>query len=122
MVMPKFNDMFSDVLLVLAEGDTLHRSDILSRVIDRLGLSEAEKSETMSAGGNRARSRVSWSLEFLCQSGAAERPSRGYARITELGRQLLTEQPDGVTLKRLRQTDGLKDWKRRSQAKAEDSQ
>jgi restriction system protein len=122
MVMPKFNDMFSDVLLVLNEGDTLHRSDILSRVIDRLGLTEAEKSETMSAGGNRARSRVSWSLEFLCQAGAAERPSRGYARITELGRHLLTEQPGGVTLKRLRQTDGLKDWKRRSQAKAEDRQ
>jgi restriction system protein len=122
MVMPKFNDMFSDVLLVLDEGDTLHRSDILSRVIDRLGLTETEKSETMSAGGNRARSRVSWSLEFLCQAGAAERPSRGYARITELGKQLLAEQPNGVTLKRLKQTDGLKDWKRRSQAKAEDRQ
>ena len=122
MVMPKFNDMFSDVLLVLNEGDTLNRSDILSKVIDRLGLTEAEKSETMSAGGNRARSRVSWSLEFLCQAGAAERPSRGYARITELGKQLLVEQPDGVTLKRLKQTDGLKDWKRRSQAKAEDRQ
>ena len=122
MAMPKFNDMFSDVLIVLKEGDTLHRSDILPRVIDRLGLTEAEKNETMSAGGNRARSRVSWSLEFLCQAGAAERPSRGYARITELGKQMLIEQPEGVTLKRLRQTDGLKDWKRRSQAKAEDRQ
>jgi restriction system protein len=122
MAMPKFNDMFSDVLIVLKEGDTLHRSDILPRVIDRLGLTEAEKNETMSAGGNRARSRVSWSLEFLCQAGAAERPSRGYARITELGKQMLAEQPEGVTLKRLRQTDGLKDWKRRSQAKAEDRQ
>jgi restriction system protein len=58
----------------------------------------------------------------LCQAGAAERPSRGYARITELGKQLLAEQPNGVTLKRLKQTDGLKDWKRRSQAKAEDRQ
>ena len=122
MAMPKFNDMFSDVLIVLKEGDTLHRSDILPRVIDRLGLTEAERNETMSAGGNRARSRVSWSLEFLCQAGAAERPSRGYARITELGKQMLIEQPEGVTLKRLRQTDGLKDWKRRSQAKAEDRQ
>ena len=122
MAMPKFNDMFSDVLIVLKEGDTLHRSDILPRVIDRLGLTEAERNETMSAGGNRARSRVSWSLEFLCQAGAAERPSRGYARITELGKQMLAEQPEGVTLKRLKQTDGLKDWERRSQAKAEDRQ
>ena len=122
MVMPKFKDMFSDVLNVLAEGGTLHRTDIFSRVINRLGLTDAEKSETMSGGGNRARSRVSWSLEFLCQAGAAERPSRGYARITELGKQLLAEHPDGVTLKRLRQTDGLKDWKRRSQAKAAERQ
>lgn len=41
-----------------------------------------------------------------------------FAQISDFGRQLLAEQPGGVTLARLRQTDGLKDWKRRSQAKA----
>jgi restriction system protein len=57
---------------------------------------------------------VHWAFEFLCQSGATKRPKRGYAEITDFGRRLLQENPAGISLELLRQTDGLKDWRRRS--------
>ena len=114
MSIPKFSELFNDVLIVLSDGNQLHRRELQAEVLNRLVLTDAERAETMSGGGNRARSRVHWAFEFLCQSGATKRPKRGYAEITDFGRQLLQENPSGVSLELLRQTEGLKDWRRRS--------
>jgi restriction system protein len=114
MSIPKFSELFNDVLTVLSDGSQLHRRELQTEVLNRLTLTEAERAETMSGGGNRAKSRVHWAFEFLCQSGATKRPKRGYCEITEFGRQILLENPSGISLDLLRQTEGLKDWKRRS--------
>ena len=114
MSIPKFSELFNDVLIVLSDGNQLHRRELQAEVLNRLVLTDAERAETMSGGGNRARSRVHWAFEFLCQSGATKRPKRGYAEITDFGRQLLQDNPSGISLELLRQTEGLKDWRRRS--------
>lgn len=114
MSIPKFSELFNDVLIVLSDGNQYHRRELQAEVLNRLVLTDAERAETMSGGGNRARSRVHWAFEFLCQSGATKRPKRGYAEITDFGRQLLQENPSGISLELLRQTEGLKDWRRRS--------
>ena len=116
--MPKFRDLFDDVLEVLSNGEVLHRRELRQRVIDQLSLSDSERAETNPGGGNRANSRVHWAIEYLCQAGAVVRPKRGYAQITDLGRELLRE-PGDVTLARLRQTEGFKDWRRRTRANRE---
>ena len=95
----------------------LHRRELYDRVVDLMKLSPEEKAQTMTRGRNAARNRVHWAQEFLCQAGAVERPKRGYAAITDFGRDLLRE-PHPVTIQRLRETEGLKEWKRRSQEKA----
>jgi restriction system protein len=114
MSIPKFSELFNDVLIVLSDGNQYHRRELQAEVLNRLVLTDAERAETMSGGGNRARSRVHWAFEFLCQSGATKRPKRGYAEITDFGRRLLQENPAGISLELLRQTEGLKDWRRRS--------
>ena len=114
MSIPKFSELFNDVLIVLSDGNQHHRRELQAEVLNRLVLTDAERAETMSGGGNRARSRVHWAFEFLCQSGATKRPKRGYAEITDFGRRLLQENPAGISLELLRQTEGLKDWRRRS--------
>ena len=114
MSIPKFSELFNDVLIVLSDGNQHHRRELQAEVLNRLVLTDAERVETMSGGGNRARSRVHWAFEFLCQSGATKRPKRGYAEITDFGRQLLQDNPSGISLELLRQTEGLKDWRRRS--------
>ena len=114
MSIPKFSELFNDVLIVLSDGNQHHRRELQAEVLNRLVLTDAERVETMSGGGNRARSRVHWAFEFLCQSGATKRPKRGYAEITDFGRQLLQDNPSGISIELLRQTEGLKDWRRRS--------
>ena len=113
MAMPQFKELFNDVLTVLSDGKELHRRELMAAVVHRINLTDAERSETMSGGGNRARSRVHWALEYLCQADAVRRPKRGYAKITDSGLKLLAEQ-GGATLEKLRQTEGFKDWHRRS--------
>ena len=118
MSIPKFKDLFDDVLAELSTGEVLHRRELRQRVINRMNLTEAERSETMEGGGNRAGSRVHWALEFLCQARAVTRPKRGYAQITDFGRELMKE-PGGVTLARLRKTEGFHEWRKRSLANKE---
>lgn len=116
MPQPRFNELFSDVLNVLSNNDVIHRREIFDKVAAQLDLTPEERAETNPGGGNRTKSRVHWALEYLCQAGAVTRPKRGFAQITDLGKVLLIEQPNGVTIERLRLTEGLQDWDRRSKA------
>ncbi len=113
MAMPKFNELFNDVLEVLSDGKQYHRRELHAAVVDRIKITDAERSETMKGGGNRARSRVHWAFEYLCQADAVKRPKRGYAQITDFGMKLLAEK-GGATLEKIHQTEGFKDWHRRS--------
>ena len=118
MAIPKFSDIFTEVLQVLDTEVMLHRSDLMSKVVDLMILTDDEKVATFGGGTNIARNRVHWALEFLCQAGAANRPKRGFAEITDLGRKLLREEKPTLTLETLRKTEGLKAWKQRSREKA----
>ncbi len=96
----------------------LHRRELTTRVVELMTLTDEERVATFSGGTNIARNRVHWALEFLCQAGAVDRPKRGFAAITDLGRKLLRDEQPKLTLERLRQTEGLKAWKQRSREKA----
>ena len=119
MALPKFKDLFTDILVVLSDDQMHQRIDLRHDVIARLSLSEQELSETMKGGGNRVGSRIHWATEYLVQSGAAFRPKRGHTQITDLGKKLLSNNPSGVTLDMLRETEGLQAWTERSIASRE---
>jgi restriction endonuclease Mrr len=68
MAIPKFSDIFTEVLQVLDTEVMLHRSDLMSKVVDLMILTDDEKVATFGGGTNIARNRVHWALEFLCQA------------------------------------------------------
>ena len=68
----------------------------------------------MGSGGNRVYNRCYWSTTYLVQAEAVSRPKRGYLAITELGKKLLNENPEGVSLAILEETKGLQAWYQRS--------
>jgi len=116
MAIPKFKDLFTDILVVLSDGQIHHRKDLRHAVIERLELTDAERSETMSGGGNRVGSRIHWSCQYLVQAGTIGRPLRGFMQITDFGQSLLKSSPRGVTLEMLRETEGLQAWRERTLA------
>jgi restriction system protein len=116
MTMPKFNELFSQVLTALEDGEPHKHRDVLRAVADGLGLNDDERAETMNGGGNRAENRAYWASTYLFQSGATERPRRGYLQITQFGRALLHKYPQGLPLAELEETKGLQDWYARTVA------
>lgn len=84
------------VLLVLLDGETLHRREIMSRAVNSAQLSDSARAETLNSGGLRAEQRLGWALSHLSKAGWIERPMRANYRITEAGKQWFAQHPEGV--------------------------
>lgn len=117
MTIPKFNELFTDVLEVLSDGMPHHRRDLFRDVIKRKNLTDAELAEKLKSGWNRSEDRAHWAAAYLFYAGAITKPTRGFMQISEQGRQLLAGNPAGITLDVLQQTDGLIAWAKRSKEK-----
>ena len=94
---PIWPHFIKHVLLVLLDGETLHRRDVVGRAIASAGLSEAAQVETLNSGGLRSEQRLGWAISNLFKAGWIERPVRANYRITEAGRQWFAEHPEGTT-------------------------
>ena len=90
------------VLEVLADGETRRLRDLYGLVADHVGLTAAEREEVISSGMLRHHDRIGWAASDLARAKAVERPSRGRYQITDVGRALLREYPQGITQKELR--------------------
>lgn len=56
----------------------------------------------MASGHLRYENRIGWATSYLNRADALERPVRGQDMITETGRKLLTDHPEGITERGLR--------------------
>ena len=65
MTIPKFHELFNKVLEVLSDGQEWRAKDFYEHVIDSLNLPEAERSEKLGGGSNRAISRAYFACEYF---------------------------------------------------------
>jgi len=109
--------LFTDVLEVLSDGLPKKRSDVLKQVVARKNLTEAELAERLKSGWSRAEDRAHWAAAYLYYAEAIKKPTKGFMQITELGKKLLTDNPNGVTLEVLEATEGIIAWSERTKEK-----
>lgn len=102
MGMPTWDGFMAPVLRELQSGETMKRRDLEERVVVAERLSEDELAETLPSGQLRYRNRIGWATSYLGRAGALSRPARGHYAITDAGRRLLAEHPDGVSERALR--------------------
>lgn len=117
MPVPTFEEFMVPVLHALSDGRERRRGDVRTIAVESLNLTDAELAETLPGGGNRARNRAGWAVEYLCQAGAVTRPQRGVLLIADLGRELLASHPDKLTRRDLEGLPGYEAWRERSRAK-----
>ena len=70
MAIPKFYQLFPDVLRSLSHFDQILAKDFSALVMNQLELTAAELAEQNPGGGNRVRSRVHWAVAYLVQASA----------------------------------------------------
>lgn len=116
--MPRFQDVFDEVLTTLAQHHEIAAKDLRSMVIGLLELTPEELAEKHPGGGNRVKSRINWAVSYLVQAGAVERPSRGVVRLSGFGRDLLEGPSDARSKAALDESAGIKAWAKRTDDKA----
>ena len=117
MSIPKFKDLFTDVLEVLSDGTPQKRRDVFKAVVARKNLTETELAERLKSGWSRAEDRAHWAAAYLYYAEAIKKPTKGYMQITDMGRKLLVDNPKGVTLEVFEATEGIIAWAERSREK-----
>lgn len=96
-VVPKFYEFIPDILSYLSDGVERSNKEIYTAVAARSALSPKQMKQLMS---NRRRlvyvDRISWGLTYLKQWGAVESPGRGRQKISDEGKKLANQYPQGL--------------------------
>jgi len=101
--MPTWEEFISPTLRAMADGVTRTRRELHPAVADEAGLSEAQREITVASGQLLYANRIGWGLSLLAKTGALARPFRGSYVITEAGRSLIQQFPEGVNEKQIKQ-------------------
>jgi len=92
MSIPKHYELYQDVLRVLENGDTVSNKELPNAVANRIGISDASRAVEYSSGnGYVFNDRVLWARTYLKAAGLLEIPNRGFSKITEEGKRVLSE-------------------------------
>ena len=94
MDIPKFDELYKEILLTLTDGETHPMKDVFDEVARLKNISIEETSGHMSfEDRKRYIDRVRWARSYLKQAGLLEYPKRGHSRLTREGKKILEENP-----------------------------
>lgn len=103
---PTWDQYMAPCLRALEDGQVRRTREIVEQAAAYLGLTEDTKAILIPSGQEQWVNRGNWAPSYLARATAAERTARGRYRITDLGRKLLADHPDGITEKHLRALSG----------------
>lgn len=103
---PTWDRYMAPSLRVLLDGE-IHRSRrIVEGAAELLKLTAEQRQIVIPSGQEQWINRGNWALSYLTRVGAIQRTSRAHYRITDVGRTLLADHPDGITERDLRALSG----------------
>lgn len=98
--MPTWDEFMTPMLRLLSDGEIRSLRDLRDGLAS--GLTEEQRAERLPSGSPKSDNRIGWAASYLSRVGAVDRPTRGRYEITELGTQMLTTHPEGLTERSLR--------------------
>jgi restriction system protein len=108
-MIPDFQTLMLPLLKLCADGAEHSKQDAVPALAKAFDLSEEDLAELLPTGRQgKFDNRVGWTKSYLKQAGLLEFTKRGVFRITELGRQVLAENPERIDVKYLDRFEGFK--------------
>ncbi len=98
---PAWHEFLIPVLQVLSDGKTYVRRDLENAALDVKNIDPELRTIALRTGGFKAAGRVGWALSALKRAGALSKPARGLYVVTDEGRALLRDFPQGLSEKDL---------------------
>src|SRR5690625_1981489 len=106
MSVPTWDQYMAPSLRVMLDGEIYRNRAIVEGAAEVLGLSDEQREITIPSGQEQWLNRGKWEVTYLNRAGAIERTSRAHYRITDVGRKLIKDHPDGITERDLRALSG----------------
>lgn len=89
-MIPKYNEMYEEVLAALSKSKELRLTDLVDQVSTLLNLSDEERNERLPNDNSTIiYYRLGWTKTYLVKAGLVKTVRRGVYSITEEGRKLL---------------------------------
>ena len=111
MTIPTFQELLLPILKMLAKGDECSKHSLIEELSKYFNLTDAEQKQEVPTGGQTTiANRYGWASTDLYKALLVDRSQPGYLTITERGKELLNEQPTGLTRNDLRRYDEFRQW------------
>lgn len=115
MPIPDFQTLMLPVLRLAGEREW-RISDAVDRLADEYHLSEDERAFLLPSGRQTTfANRVAWAKSYLIKAGLVQPTKRAHFCITDLGRSVLSNPPDRITIKYLSQFPSFQEFRRASE-------
>ncbi len=104
MAIPDYQSIMLPLLRFAADGNEHSLRQAIEGLSDQFGLTDAEKTELLPSGQQpRFDNRVAWARSYMSKAALLESTRRGYFRITQRGREILSKNPPEINVKFLEQ-------------------
>ena len=104
MAVPDFQSFFLPLLKFSSDGETHSLKNAYVVMAENFKMSDADLREMLPSGKQTTfKNRVAWANVYLAKALLLDRPERGFFRITERGKELLSENPAKLRVKQLKQ-------------------
>ena len=115
MAIPTYEELMLPLLKLLSDKNTYTNKQCNEILSKQCNLTEEEKRETLPSKKSPIfYNRVNWAKTYMKKAGIVEAPKRGEVRITELGQQLLKENPIELKSKDLERYDSFIEFTNKS--------
>ena len=94
--LPSWDQFMVPVLRLHTDGEVRSLRSIRTGVASAT-LTEDQRAEVLPSGSAKSDNRIGWAVSYLYRVGALERQARGQYRITDIGRRVLADHPQGIT-------------------------
>lgn len=98
---PVWQQFMLPVLQVLSDGVVRQRRELRDATFAHMKLTESQLAEQLGSGQLRAENRIGWAISDLVRAEAVSKPARAHFEITDVGRKLMVQYPNGFTEKDL---------------------
>ena len=110
MAIPKFDELFNDILELLSDKKEYKTRDVKEIISNKLDLTDEERQQLLPSGTQPVViNRIGWSITSLKKAAYVESKKWGSINITELGLKEHKNNPN-ITLEDLLNVQSFKDW------------
>lgn len=101
--LPQWHVFMKPLLEVLGDGNIWSKKDLEQATLDQAGIRSTSRTEMLPSGQYRALNRIGWATSYLVRAQALIKPARAVMQITDTGRNLIVQYPDGFGKSELEQ-------------------